>query len=381
MAEETQKVAEEVKVEAPVQEAPKAEAPAEKKTSLNASVAPDKFDWDAFEGSAEIYGGENKKAIEDAYDQTLSKIVENEVVEGTVTAISKREVVVNIGYKSEGVIQAPEFRYNQDLKVGDKPEASKHVGKEELAYIEQDKELDNETVTGNGQTRKIGFKDCLKYKQTWAFAVGKFMTDGVWWFFLFWTPSYLNTQFGIKTSDPLGMALIFTLYAITMLSIYGGKLPTIFINKAMKKGQAFDPYAARMKAMLIFAFLPLVVLLAQPLGRISPWFPVILIGIGGAAHQSWSANIFSTVGDMFPKSSIATITGIGGMAGGLGSMLLQKVAGELFVYSEQVNLSFLGFSGKPAGYFIIFCVCATAYLIGWSIMKALVPKYKLITVN
>ena len=119
MAEETQKVAEEAKVEAPVQEAPKAEAPA-KKTSLNASVAPDKFDWDAFEGGAEIYGGEDKKSIEDAYDQTLSKIVENEVVEGTVTAISKREVIVNIGYKSEGVIQAPEFRYNPDLKVGDK---------------------------------------------------------------------------------------------------------------------------------------------------------------------------------------------------------------------------------------------------------------------
>ena len=95
MAEETQKVAEEAKVEAPVQEAPKAEAPA-KKTSLNASVAPDKFDWDAFEGGAEIYGGEDKKSIEDAYDQTLSKIVENEVVEGTVTAISKREVIVNI---------------------------------------------------------------------------------------------------------------------------------------------------------------------------------------------------------------------------------------------------------------------------------------------
>ena len=259
----------------------------------------------------------------------------------------------------------------------DRPETSKHVSKEELAYIEQDKELDNEKTSENGTAKKLGFMECLRYRQTWAFAVGKFMTDGVWWFFLFWTPSYLNTQFGIKTSDPKGMALIFTLYAITMLSIYGGKLPTIFINNAMRKGQTFDPYAARMKAMLIFAFLPLVVLLAQPLGRISPWFPVILIGIGAAAHQSWSANIFSTVGDMFPKSSIATITGIGG----IGSMFLQKVAGELFVYSEQVNLSFLGFSGKPAGYFIIFCVCATAYLIGWCIMKALVPKYKVITLN
>ena len=98
------------------------------------------------------------------------------------------------------------------------------------------------------------------------------------------------------------MALIFTLYAVTMLSIYGGKLPTIFINRT-----GMNPYAARMKAMLIFAFFPLVVLLAQPLGTVSPWFPVILIGIGGAAHQSWSANIFSTVGDMFPRTAIASI--------------------------------------------------------------------------
>lgn len=143
------------------------------------------------------------------------------------------------------------------------------------------------------------FWQCFSYKQTWAFVFGKFTTDGVWWFFLFWTPSYLNSQFGIKTSDPLGMGLIFTLYAITMLSIYGGKLPTIFINKT-----GMNPYAARMKAMLIFAFFPLVVLLAQPLGTFSPWFPVILIGIGGAAHQSWSANIFSTVGDMFPEQQL-----------------------------------------------------------------------------
>ena len=93
-----------------------------KKTFANASVAPADFDWEAFEGSSEIYGQNDRKEIEEAYDQTLSKIVENEVVEGTVTAISKREVIVNIGYKSEGVIQAPEFRYNPDLKVGDKVE-------------------------------------------------------------------------------------------------------------------------------------------------------------------------------------------------------------------------------------------------------------------
>jgi ACS family hexuronate transporter-like MFS transporter len=257
-----------------------------------------------------------------------------------------------------------------------KPEEHPRVSKEELAYILSDREAEvqPERVAAAVETEKISFLKCFNYRQTWAFAFGKFMTDGVWWFFLFWTPSYLSTQFGIKTSEGLGVALIFTLYAITMLSIYGGKLPSIIIKKT---GQ--NPYAARMKAMLIFAFVPLLVLLAQPLGTISPWLPVIMIGLGGAAHQSWSANIFSTVGDMFPKKAIATITGIGGMAGGLGSMFLQKTAGKLFVYAGENNLQFFGFEGKPAGYFIIFCFCAIAYLIGWTVMKSLVPKYAPIT--
>ncbi len=84
---------------------------------------------------------------------------------------------------------------------------------------------------------------------------------------------------------------------------------------------------------------------------------------------------------MFPKGAIASITGIGGMAGGLGSFFLQNTAGKLFIYSEQNNLQFLGFEGKPAGYFIMFCFCAVAYLIGWTVMKALVPKYKPIVVE
>ena len=115
---------EENKTVAAVEETPAQEtAPAAEETRkpvLNASVDPDKFDWDAFEG-ADVYG-ENKAEIEQMYDNTLSKVVEGEVVEGVVTAISKREVIVNIGYKSEGVIMAPEFRYNPDLKVGDKVE-------------------------------------------------------------------------------------------------------------------------------------------------------------------------------------------------------------------------------------------------------------------
>ena len=209
----------------------------------------------------------------------------------------------------------------------EKPEKNARVNQAELDYILSDKDTDS-LPTGASE-EKSSFTRCFMHRQTWAFAFGKFMTDGVWWFFLFWIPSYLNTQFGIKTTDGLGMALIFTLYAITMLSVYGGKLPTIIIDKTGK-----NPYAARMQAMLIFAFIPLIVLMAQPLGTISPWFPVILIGLGGAAHQSWSANIFSTIGDMFPKSAIASVTGIGGMAGGIGSLILQKSAGKLFVYAS-----------------------------------------------
>ena len=253
------------------------------------------------------------------------------------------------------------------------PAQNRFVNQAELDYIEQDKLLEADLLKEQEKVKNMPILQCFRYRQTWAFLLGKFCTDGVWWFFLFWTPSYLNTQFGIKTSEGLGMALIFTLYFITMLSLLGGKLPTIFINRNKE-----NPYAARMRAMFIFAFVPLVVLFAQPLGTISPWFPIILIGLGCAAHQSWSANIYTTVSDMFPKNAIATVTGIGGMAGGVSSMLMQSCAGSLFVYADEVQLEFMGFVGKPAGYFIIFCICSVSYLIGWSIMKILVPKYKII---
>ncbi|HBK29372.1 MAG TPA: MFS transporter [Parabacteroides sp.] len=253
------------------------------------------------------------------------------------------------------------------------PAKSRFVNPAELEYIEQDKQLEADLLKEQKEIKNMPILQCFRYRQTWAFLLGKFCTDGVWWFFLFWTPSYLNTQFGIKTSEGLGMALIFTLYSITMLSLLGGKLPTIFINRNKE-----NPYAARMRAMFIFAFVPLIVLFAQPLGTISPWFPIILIGLGCAAHQSWSANIYTTVSDMFPKNAVATVTGIGGMAGGVSSMLMQSCAGNLFVYADKVQLEFMGFVGKPAGYFIIFCICSVAYLVGWSIMKMLVPKYKII---
>jgi MFS transporter, ACS family, hexuronate transporter len=251
-----------------------------------------------------------------------------------------------------------------------KPDAHKRVNEHELTYIRQDDALDN--VVQGEVKKRITFAQAFRYKQTWAFAFGKFMTDGVWWFFLFWTPAYLSSVYGLNSVQSAPQ--IFVLYAITLLSIIGGWLPTYFVEK-----KGMNPYAGRMKAMLIFAFFPLLTLLAQPLGHYSVWIPVIIIGIAGAAHQSWSANIFSTVSDMFPRSAIATITGIGGMAGGIGSFLINKGSGKLFDYTANTNMQFMGFEGIKAGYFIIFSICAVAYLIGWVVMKRLVPKYAPIT--
>lgn len=262
-----------------------------------------------------------------------------------------------------------------------KPSENKRVNAAELAYIEQDKAEEGAVEEKTDKDEKaISFINCFKYPQTWAVFFGKFLTDGVWWFFLFWTPSYIKNVFGLSTSEGEGMWMIFVLYLITMLSIYGGKLPTIFIDNAVKNGKKVDPYAARMKAMFIFALFPLLALFAQPSASIWPWLSIIIIGIAGAAHQSWSANIYTVVSDMFPKSTIATIIGIGGMAGGIGSFLINKSSGVLFDYAKESNMAFMGYEGEPAGYFIMFCICGLAYLLGWCIMKILVPKYKIIEV-
>ncbi|MCQ2335413.1 MAG: MFS transporter [Paludibacteraceae bacterium] len=256
----------------------------------------------------------------------------------------------------------------------DKPEHSKHVNAAELEYIQQDNAIDATAgkAAATDAEPQISLAKAFTYKQTWAFIAGKFFTDGVWWFFLFWAPGYFQDVYGYKASSGTGMLLIMTLYAIvTFLSIALCKLPTRYMNSGM------EAYSARMKAMLMFAFFPMLALFAQPLGGVSAWLPAIIIGLVGAGHQAWSANLFSTIGDMFPKSAIATITGIGGMAGGVGSFLINKGSGKLFTYAGEMGdqFSFLGFEGKPAGYMIIFCVCAVAYIIAWSIMKTLVPKH------
>lgn len=306
------------------------------------------------------------------------------------------------------------------------PSKSRYVNATELAYIESDKDTETEQKASSNDSKeiKLSFLECFKYRQTWAFIVGKLMTDGVWWFFLFWAPAYFS-ELGFSTKTFMGQMLIFVLYLIvTVLSIYGGYLPKLFVER-----MGMNPYAGRMRAMLIFAFLPIFAMFAQPLAHYSPWIPCVIIGLAGAGHQAWSANLYSTIGDMFPKSAIATITGIGTMFGGLCSFAINKGSGMLFTYAagtftyqgksleisaDAINNAFniaenqllkpgtdalelvnkiqtLGgeiiqqpmhlfmMDGKPAGYMIVFCYCAVAYLIGWAIMKTLVPKYKPIT--
>lgn len=247
------------------------------------------------------------------------------------------------------------------LMYYDKPEKQKRLSAAELEYINSD----TKDTAASEANEKVSWFRLLGYRQTWAFTFGKFMTDGVWWFFLFWLPAYLKDQYGMTGTDiTLPLA---ALYSLTMFgSIGGGWFPMYFIKKG------YQPYDGRMRAMLMIAFIPLVVLAAQPLGHISYWIPVMLIGIGASAHQAWSANIFTTVSDMFPKKAVGSVVGIGGMAGGLGGVIITKIGGSLFDHYKALG-------HIETGYTIMFTFCAVAYLLAWAVMKGLVPKYKPIT--
>lgn len=251
------------------------------------------------------------------------------------------------------------------LWLYNKPVKQKRLSAEELAYINSDS---GDTVAVDeqlGTKEKVPWFKLLGYRQTWAFVFGKFMTDGVWWFFLFWLPKYLYAQYGMLDTEI--MLPLAVLYSMTMFgSIGGGWFPMYFIKRG------YTPYDGRMKAMFIIALFPLLILLAQPLGGSTFWIPVFFIGIGASAHQAWSANIFTTVSDMFPKKAVGSVTGIGGMAGGIGGVIVSKVGGALFDHYKALG-------HIETGYTIMFAICAVAYLIAWVVMKALVPKYKPIT--
>ncbi|HXT13198.1 MAG TPA: MFS transporter, partial [Candidatus Angelobacter sp.] len=241
------------------------------------------------------------------------------------------------------------------------------ISKAELDYIHIDDETAADAPTGD--KGKVSWIKLFKYRQLWSFIAGKFMTDGIWWFYLFWLPDYLGKQFNMHEKQV--RLPTFLVYGVSIIgSIYGSSIPLKLIKRGM------PVYKARMTTMFIIALCPLAVLLTQYFGNVQHFghwaatLAVAMICIGATAHQAWSANLFTTVSDMFPKKTVASIIGIGTMAGGIGGVIIQLVQGHLrdaFIQAPQT------------AYFIMFVVCALAYLIAWAMMKALVPRHKPIT--
>jgi ACS family hexuronate transporter-like MFS transporter len=246
------------------------------------------------------------------------------------------------------------------------------ISQSEYDFIHSDdSELTPEQIENekNGVKEKISWGKMLRYPQTWSFFMGKFMTDGVWWFLLFWLPDYLKKQFHMTTQEVMWPTFI--VFGIAIIgSVFGGSIPMFFMNKGM------NSYKARMTAMFLIALCPITLLLTQYFGKVevfggaAMYLATGLICLAGAAHQAWSANLFTTVSDMFPKKAIASVTGIGGLAGGVGGAMIQILAGFI---------TDLYAASPTTAYGIMFGVCAFAYLIAWVIMKTLVPQYKIIT--
>ncbi len=235
---------------------------------------------------------------------------------------------------------------------------------EELAYINSDVEA-VEVGAAPKEEKKYTWGKLLGYKQTWAFAIGKFLTDPIWWFYLFWLPDFLESQYALKGTE---IALpVATVYSLSVLgSVGGGYLPLNLIKKN------WPVFRARKTSMFMYALLVFPILFAQYLGTLNMWLAVLVIGIAAAAHQAWSANIFTTVSDMFPKHTVGSVTGIGGMFGALGGILLSLlVQKNLFVYYRSINQI-------ETAYYIMFAWCAISYILAWLIMHLLVPKVNVI---
>jgi len=232
------------------------------------------------------------------------------------------------------------------------PEEHPRVTPEELSFIRSD-------AADAGGEEKIPWASLLKYPQTWSFIVSKFMTDPVWWFFLIWLPDFFKKTRGLDIKN--SWVHLVTIYVIvTVLSIAGG-----WVTGHLTK-MGWSVTRARKTGMFVFALCVLPVLLIT---RADDWTAVLLIGLAGAAHQAWSANLFTTVSDMFPKRAVASVVGMGGMAGSFGGMLFPILTGRLLDKFQATG-------NVKAGYAIIFGICACAYLVSFVINHLLAPRYE-----
>jgi ACS family hexuronate transporter-like MFS transporter len=245
------------------------------------------------------------------------------------------------------------------------PARQKRLSRAEFDYIH----VDDEVAPAGGAAEDKGpvpWIRLFRHRQAWSFFVGKFMTDGIWWFYLFWLPDYLHKQFGMDKHQV--MLPTFIVYGVAIVgSVGGGSIPMALIKRGM------PVYRARMTAMLLIAVFPLTVLSAQYFGNVAHFgdmasvLAVGVICIAAAAHQAWSANLFTTVSDMFPKQAVGSVTGIGTMAGGIGGVILQKVAGGLTD----------AFKDTPQkAYLVMFIICGLSYLTAWCFIKMLVPRHE-----
>jgi ACS family hexuronate transporter-like MFS transporter len=239
------------------------------------------------------------------------------------------------------------------------PAKQKRLGQAEFNYIHSDA-----SDMATDDAKKISWGKIISVRQTWAFVVGKFFTDPIWWFYLFWIPSYFNTTYNLNLSN--SWIYVSTVYVIASFgSVLGGYLSGWFIKKG------WPIYKARKTAMLIYALCVVPVIFIQYTSDV--WTAVLLISLAAAAHQAWSANIFTTVSDMFPKTAVSSVVGIGGMAGSVGGILFPLFIGIIldhFKALENIN----------AGYNIIFIICGCAYVIAWLLMHVLAPKMEQIKV-
>jgi ACS family hexuronate transporter-like MFS transporter len=223
-----------------------------------------------------------------------------------------------------------------------RPEEHPHLSKSELAYIQSDPAESNV---------RIPWKRLLPHRQTWAFAVAKFMTDPIWWIYLFWLPDFLKKAYSIDLKN-VGIPLIIVYLIADIGSVAGGWLSSSMIKRGVSVNRA------RKTAMLICAFAVVPVVFAARASNV--WVAVLLVGLAAAAHQGWSANLFTTTSDMFPRRAIGSVVGIGGMAGAVGGMLISKVVGYILQWSGS--------------YVPIFIIAASAYLAAWVVMQLLVPR-------
>jgi ACS family hexuronate transporter-like MFS transporter len=222
---------------------------------------------------------------------------------------------------------------------------------EELAHIRSDD--DGET------SRKVPWRTILAHRQAWAFIVAKFLTDPVWWFFLIWLPDYFKKTRALDIkSSWVHLVGIYTI--VTILSISAGWI-TGYLTR-----RGFTLSGARKMTMLACALAVLPILLVT---RASDWGAVLLIGLAGAAHQAWSANLFTSASDMFPVGAVGSVVGLGGMAGSLGGILFPIYSGRLLDrFQEAGNIT--------AGYAVLFGICGSAYLLAFAIAHLLAPQFE-----